>query len=112
MTERAAPLILILALAMFAGPVTTESQPVAKAYRVGVLANALDTADGPLFEGLRDGLRALGYVEDRNIIIEWRSSEGNFDRLPGLAADLVKAKVDIIVAMSLQPARAAADATK
>ena len=112
MTERAAPLILALAFAMLAGPVAAEAQPAGKAYRIGVLANALDTADGPLFGVFLDGLRALGYVEDRNIIIEWRSSEGDFDRLPELAANLVRAKVDIIVAMSLQPARAAADATK
>ena len=112
MTERAAPFILALALAMLAGPVVAQAQPVGKVYRIGVLANALDTADGPLFEVFLEGLRALGYVEDRNIIIEWRSSEGDFDHLPALAANLVRAKVDIIMAMSLQPTRAAAAATK
>lgn len=112
MTERAAPLILALALAMLAVPFAAEAQPAGKVYRIGVIANALDTADGPLFEVFLDGLRALGYVEDRNIVIDWRSSEGHFDRLPGLAASLVRAKVDIMMAMSLQPARAAAEATK
>jgi ABC-type uncharacterized transport system substrate-binding protein len=114
MTERAAPLVLALALALLALPLTAtaDAQPAGKAYRIGVIANAFDTADGPLFEVFLDGLRALGYVEDRNIIIDWRSSEGNFARLPGLAASLVRAKVDIMMAMSLHPARAAAEATK
>ena len=47
-----------------------------------------------------------------NLVIEWRSSEGDFDRLPVLAAELVRAKVDVIVALSTQPAHAAAEATK
>ena len=112
MTERAAPLILALGLAMLAVPFAAEAQPATKVYRIGVIANSLATADGPLFEVFLDGLRALGYVEDRNIIIDWRSSEGDFAKLPGLAASLVRAKVDIMMAMSLLPARAAAEATK
>ncbi|PYO54266.1 MAG: hypothetical protein DMD83_22665 [Candidatus Rokuibacteriota bacterium] len=103
---------LAVALALFAAPVAAEAQPAGKVYRVGVLANALDTADGPSFEVFLDGLGKLGYVEDQNIVIEWRSSEGYYDRLPALAADLVRSKVDIIFATSLQPARAAAEATK
>ena len=71
MTKRAAPLIFALALAMLAAPPAAEAPPAGKVYRIGVLANALDTADGPLFEVFLEGLRALGYVEDRNIIIEW-----------------------------------------
>jgi len=112
MTERAVLLILALALGMLGGPLPADAQPAGKAYRIGVLANSLATADGPLFEIFLDGLRTLGYVEEQNIIIEWRSSEGDFDKLPSLAATLVRAKVDIIMAMSLQPARAAAEATK
>ena len=90
----------------------TWAQPAAKVYRVGVLANSIDTGDGPLFEAFLDELRRLGYVEGRNLDIEWRSSEGDVDLLPPLAADLVRAKVDLIVATSLLPARAAAAATK
>jgi putative tryptophan/tyrosine transport system substrate-binding protein len=103
-----------LVVALLAAPLMAEAQqqPAAKVYRVGILANALETADGPLFEAFLDGLGKLGYVEDQNIIIEWRSSEGDAERLPVLAADLVRSKVDVIVATSLGPARAAALATK
>ena len=48
-------------------------------------------------EAFRQGLRELGYVEGKNIVIEWRSAEGKQDRLPALAAELVRLKVDIIV---------------
>ena len=88
------------------------AQPAPRVYRVGVLANALETADGPNFETFLDSLQKLGYVGDRNLDIEWRSSEGDVLRLPALAEDLVRARVDVIVATSLQPARAAMAATK
>ena len=48
-------------------------------------------------EAFRQGLRELGYVEGKNIVIEWRSAEGQLDRLPALAAELVRLKVDVIV---------------
>jgi putative ABC transport system substrate-binding protein len=102
--------VLILALTL--GLLAAEAQPAAKVYRIGLLANALETSDGPLFEAFLDGLAKLGYVEDQNIVIEWRSSEGDSERLSPLAANLVRSKVDLIVATSLQPARAAAAATK
>ena len=110
MTARVAGLVL----ALLAAPLVAEAQqqPAAKVYRIGILANVLETADGPLFEAFVDGLSKLGYVEDQNIIIEWRSSEGDSERLPTLAADLERSKVDVIVATSLGPARAAAAATK
>jgi putative ABC transport system substrate-binding protein len=110
---RAGARAVALVVALLAAPLVAEAQqPSAKVYRVGVLANALETADGPLFEAFLDGLGKLGYVEDQNIVIEWRSSEGDVERLPVLAADLVRSKVDVIVATSLGPARAAAAATK
>jgi putative tryptophan/tyrosine transport system substrate-binding protein len=62
-------------------------------------------------EALRQGLRDLGYVEEQNIAIEYRSSEGNTDRLPGLAAELVRLKVDIIFTASATAGRAAKNAT-
>ena len=105
-------LAVALALGPCAAPLAADAQPAGKVYRIGVLANALDTADGPLFKAFLDGLRTLGYAEGRSIVIEWRSSEGDVDSLPALAAGLVRAKVDLIVATSLQPARAAAAATK
>jgi putative tryptophan/tyrosine transport system substrate-binding protein len=103
---------LIVAFGLLTAPIPGEAQPPGKVWRIGVLASALDTADGPLFEAFLDGLRKLGYVQDRNMDIEWRSSEGNVDQLAALAASLVRSKVDVILATSLQPALAAAEATK
>jgi putative ABC transport system substrate-binding protein len=105
--------VAVLAFAWLVAPFAAEAQqqPSTRVYRLGVLANALETADGPLFEAFLEGLAKLGYVEDQNIVIEWRSSEGDAEQLPTLAADLVRAKVDLIMATSLGPARAAAAAT-
>jgi putative ABC transport system substrate-binding protein len=106
-------LAVALGLVLLAAPLVAEGQaPASRVYRIGVLANALETAEGPQFEAFLDGLGKLGYVEDQNLVIEWRSSEGDMERLPRLAAELVRSKVDLIVAMSLQPARAAAAATR
>ena len=111
MTPRTVVWTLLLLAAMLAASAPAEAQ-TARVYRIGVLANALETADGPNFEAFLSGLTKLGYVGDKNLDIEWRSSEGDFELLPDLAADLVRSKVDLIVATSLQPARAAAAATK
>jgi ABC-type uncharacterized transport system substrate-binding protein len=103
---------LAAALALFAIPLAARAQPAVKVVRIGVLANALDTADGPLFAVFLDSLTKLGYVQDRSFVIEWRSSEGDTDQLPALAGSLVRAKVDIILATALRPAQAAVEATK
>src|SRR5437762_5537121 len=106
--------LLVLAMLMLlAVPLdaAAQQQPP-RVYRVGVLANALDTADGPLFRTFLDTLKTLGYVEERNVIIDWRSSEGDDSQLPDLAANLVRSKVDLIFATSLRPARAAVEVTK
>src|SRR5262245_66054883 len=62
-------------------------------------------------EAFRQGMRDLGYVEDRNLVIEYRDAEGKFDRLPALAAELVALKVDVIVAPVTLAALAAKQAT-
>jgi putative ABC transport system substrate-binding protein len=102
---------LTIAVGLLASPLFAPAQQAGKVWRVGVLANALDTADGPQFEAFLDGLRKLGYVQDKNLDIEWRSSEGKADQLTALAANLVRSKVDVILATSLQPAQAAVEAT-
>jgi putative ABC transport system substrate-binding protein len=93
-------------------PGSVGAQQAGKVYRIGFLANAFETSDGPLFAIFLDGLKKLGYVEGQNFVIDWRSSEGDFDRLSGLAQELIRQKVDIIVASSSMPARAAAEATQ
>jgi putative ABC transport system substrate-binding protein len=105
-------LLLPLLFAVLSAPLAAEAQPAGKTYRIGVLANALDTSDGPPFRGFIETLRSLGYVEARNVVIEWRSSEGDDSQLSELAASLVHSKVDVLFATSLRPARAALQATK
>ena len=69
------------------------------------------SAQSARIEAFRQGLRELGYVEGKNIVIEWRSAEGKLDRLPALAAELVRLKVDVIVTAGPSATRAAKEAT-
>ena len=75
-----------------------EAQPAGKVPRIGFLGGARPSGGEFLLEAFRQGLRDLGYVEGKSILIEWRNAEGKLDRLPHLAADLVRHKVDVIVA--------------
>ena len=74
-----------------------EAQPVAKVFHVGFLLGATGESVASLFHALKDGLRELGYVEGRNIAFVQRYGDGRMERLPDLAADLVRLKVDVIV---------------
>jgi putative tryptophan/tyrosine transport system substrate-binding protein len=80
----------------FTVPPVVEAQQAAKVARIGYLTPNL-AANPHLHEAFRQGLRDLGYVEGRNLVIESRSAEGKFERLPALAAELVALKVDVIV---------------
>jgi putative ABC transport system substrate-binding protein len=87
-----------LAGGLLAAPLAAEAQPAGKVYRVGVLwLNSLQV-DPHLLEAFRLGLREFVGVEERNIVIEFRSAEGNPDKLPALVAELVRLKADVIVA--------------
>jgi putative ABC transport system substrate-binding protein len=77
------------ALALLAAPLAAKAQPAEKVYRIGFLGAASSTAHGHLVEAFRQGLRDHGYVEGRNLAIEYRWAEGKYERLPGLAAELV-----------------------
>jgi putative ABC transport system substrate-binding protein len=79
--------------------------------RIGFLATVSPSTISDRVEAFRQGLRELGYVEGKNIVIEWRYAEGKADRLPGLAAELVRLKVDIIVTSGPVPTRSAKTAT-
>jgi len=84
-----------------------EAQPAAKVYRIGFLAAATMESTAPLLRALTEGLRDLGYVDGRNIAFEHRYAEGRLERMPDLAAELVRLRVDVIVA-GTNPAVAAA----
>jgi putative ABC transport system substrate-binding protein len=98
--------IILLALYL---PVWAQ-QPT-KIARIGYLTGSSLSSQAPNSEAFRQGLRELGYIEGKNIVIEWRSAEGNRDRQRALAAELVRLKVDVIVASSGGDTRAAKEAT-
>jgi putative ABC transport system substrate-binding protein len=83
-------------MGLLATPLTGDAQPAGRTPRIGILRPG--SPPDPLIEAFRQGLRDLGYDEGRNISIEYRWAEGREERLPGLAADLVRLKVDVIVA--------------
>src|SRR5215472_7489952 len=88
-----------------------EAQSAAKVYRVGYLTYATPEQTAPLLRELTEGLRELGYVEGRNIIIERHYGDGTLIRLPNLAADVVRSRVDVIVTGTNPIAAAAKRAT-
>jgi len=95
-----------------AAPVATQAQHAGKVYRIGYLSYSSSTANTHLHEAFRQGLRELGWVAGQNITIDPRFAEGRADRLPDLAADLVRLKVDIIVTTSTPATLAAKNATE
>src|SRR5713226_10730791 len=97
-------------LTLLGPPLAAQAQQAAKTARIGYLAG--NVAGSPhLTEAFRQGLRDLGYVEGRNVVIEYRDAEGKFERLPALAAELVALKVDVIVASAYPGTMAAKNAT-
>ena len=89
-------------------PVTARAQQV-KIYRIGVLSPfASSFGPGPSFEAFRQMLRELGYIEERDVVLEYRWADGRPDRLPDLAADLVRLRVDVIFSAWGTPAALAA----
>jgi ABC-type uncharacterized transport system substrate-binding protein len=90
---------------------TAEAQQAKKVPRIGYLGASSPSTIPARIEAFRQGLRELGYVEGKNIVIEWRYAEGKFDRLPALAAELVRLKVDVIATAGPMDTRAANEAT-
>src|SRR5262245_7478339 len=109
--SKAALASILFAGALLAAAVVAEAQQPAKAPRIGFLGGSSPSAISARIETFRQGLRELGYVEGKNIFIEWRFAEGKFDRLPDLAAELVRLKVDVIVTLGPIINRPAKDAT-
>jgi len=104
--------ILILAFGLLLAPLAAEAQPRPKVPRLGVLAEYSSTAAPRNHAAFRQGLHELGYVEGQTIVLEERWAEGQLERLPDLAADLVRLQVDLIVACCVLSARAARQATE
>ena len=93
------PKIICCALCalLFSLCVSVQAQQPKQVFRIGFLTTSPSTFPGRI-EAFRQGLRDLGYVEGKNIVIEWRYTEGKLDRISALAAELVRLNVDIIVA--------------
>src|ERR671924_642512 len=107
MTHRA--IGLLVTLSILAAVLAAHAQSVAKTPRLGFLNPPFDPH--PPLEAFRQGLHDLGYVEGHNIVLEYRFADGRFERLPELAAELVRLKVDVILAVGVPAVRAAQDAT-
>ena len=88
-----------------------EAQQPAKVPRIGYLSSVSPSAGSSRIEAFRQGLRELGYVEGKNLVIEWRYAEGKLDRLNEFAAEFVHLKVDVIVTAAPSSTRAAKEAT-
>jgi len=103
-------LAVVLVLSLIFAPLAADAQQAGKVARIGFLASG-SSKSSPVPEGFRQGLRELGWVEGQNIVIDYRYAEGRLDRLPDLAAELVRLKVDSIVALATPATAAAKNAT-
>jgi putative tryptophan/tyrosine transport system substrate-binding protein len=109
--RKAGVLSILFVMVLLALAVVAQAQQPKKIPRIGFLIARSPSANAPRIEAFRQGLRELGYVEGKNIIIEWRYAQGKLDRLPALAAELVRLKIDIVVTTGPGPTRAAKEAT-
>src|SRR5438067_8515651 len=111
-TMRRSAIGLMLALAIVVASLATEAQQPKNVHRIGTLS-ALGTTPGrnPFVEAFLEGRRALGYGEGQHFVLEYRGAAGQFEGFPDLAADLVRLKVEVIVAQGTPAALAAKHAT-
>jgi putative ABC transport system substrate-binding protein len=100
------PALALLALTLLAAPLVADAQQAGKAYRIGYLQTAPRASAVHLLQALEDGLRKLGYAPGANITIDYRFADGRAERLPELAAELIRLNPDVIVT-SLNPVTAA-----
>jgi putative ABC transport system substrate-binding protein len=114
LTRRRALLLALIALGtalgLFGLPIPTHAQQPTSPRHIGVLL-ALFSQESQEAQAFRQGLQDAGYVEGRDVVIEWRSSGGDYGLVPGLVADLVQRKVDVIVVDTTVATRAAKRAT-
>jgi putative tryptophan/tyrosine transport system substrate-binding protein len=100
-----------LSTLLFALGLSAQAQQAKRIPRIGYLTAASPSANAARIEAFRQGLRELGYVEGKNIVIEWRYGGGKLDRVPALAAELVRLKVEVIVSGGAGSTRLAKEAT-
>jgi putative tryptophan/tyrosine transport system substrate-binding protein len=103
--------LALVGLAAASWPPASFAQQPSKIWRVGFLSLDSGTISSRNTAAFLKGMSALGYVEGKNLVVEWRSADGKFERLPALAADLVQLKVDVIVAVASAAIGAAQKAT-
>ena len=103
---------LLVALGALVSPLSSLAQPQTKVWRIGFLHSESLARSQDRVDAFRAGLRELGYEEGKNLVIEFRWADGKNDRLPELAAELVRLKVDVILTHGTIPLRAAMNATK
>ncbi len=104
-------LAIIVAVLLVVAPLSAEAQQAGKVYRVGMLERASMTVNAANLDAFRRGLRELGYVEGKNVAIEYRSVEGRNERYADLATELVRLKVDVILTRGTPATLAARNAT-
>ena len=111
-TATATRLSLLVAVSILSATLVAEAQPVVKVARIGFLfpGSASPETQASL-DAFRQGLREHGYLEGQNIVVEYRAADGTIERLPGLATELARLKVDLIVAITTPGVRAAQQAT-
>src|SRR5712691_5386197 len=102
---------LAVVLSLVLAPLSAEAQQTGKVYRIGVLETSSPALNTANLDAFRQGLRELGYVEGENFVIEYRSADGRPERFPGLATELVRLKVDLIVTRGTPAVLAAKNAT-
>jgi putative ABC transport system substrate-binding protein len=103
--------LAIVSGSLLAAPLAAEAQQAEKVYRIGMLERTSSAINAANLNGFRQGLRELGYVEGKNFIIEYRSADGRDERFPGLATELVRLKVDLILTRGTPATLAAKNAT-
>lgn len=104
-------LLVVLGASAFAAPLVSFAQQKGKVWRIGFLGAISASGYASQVEGLRSGLRDFGYVEGKNLVVEYRWAEGKYERLPELVAELIRSKVEVIVTHGTPGTRAAKQAT-
>jgi putative ABC transport system substrate-binding protein len=103
--------IVLLGSGAMVWPLAARAQQAAKVWRIGFLAGAPREANSRNYASFVEGMRELGYAENKDFVIEWRSANGQYERFPELAGELIRLKVDVIVTAAGAAVRTLQDAT-